>query len=88
MSARVSNHVDHTCGIRSFRPSPPKYREMRSAKEEDGSGIHGSPSGMTLVMDFDSSDAIEAMFESEDAALRPARDRGSAEMNILLTHTM
>ena len=51
--------------------------------------IHGKPSGMTLVMDFDSADAITEMFESDDyAALVPVRDKGFAEMNILLTHTM
>jgi uncharacterized protein (DUF1330 family) len=40
-------------------------------------------------MDFDSSDAIKAMFESEDyAALVPVRDQGFAEMNILLAAGM
>lgn len=49
--------------------------------------IHGNPSGMVLVMDFDSPDAITAMFESDDyAALVPARDQGFTEMNILLTN--
>ena len=51
--------------------------------------IHGKPSGMVLVMDFDSADAITAMFESDDySALVPGRDRGFAEMSILLTHEM
>jgi uncharacterized protein (DUF1330 family) len=51
--------------------------------------INGNPSGMVLVMDFDSADAISGMFESEDyAALIPVRDRGFAEMNILLTREM
>ena len=51
--------------------------------------IHGNPSGMVLVMDFDSSDAITEMFESEDyAALVPVRDRGFSEMNILLAQEM
>jgi len=51
--------------------------------------IHGKPSGMVLVMDFDSADAITTMFGSEDyAALVPLRDRGFAEMNIQLTHEM
>ena len=51
--------------------------------------IHGNPTGMTLVMDFDSADAVTEMFESDAyAALVPARDRGFAEMNILLTRTM
>lgn len=52
-------------------------------------GIHGHPSGMVLVMDFDSPDAITGMFESEDyAALIPVRDKGFSEMNIQLTHEM
>ena len=51
--------------------------------------INGNSSGMTLVMDFDSEDAITAMFASDDyAELVPVRDRGFSEMNILVTHTM
>ena len=51
--------------------------------------IHGKPSGMVLVMDFDSADAIGEMFKSDDyAALIPARDKGFAEMNIQLTREM
>ncbi len=51
--------------------------------------VHGDPSGMTLVMDFDSADAITEMFDSDDyAALVPVRDRGFKEMNILLTREM
>ena len=51
--------------------------------------IRGEPSGMVLVMDFDSKDAITAMFDSDNyAALIPVRDRGFAEMNILLTDEM
>ena len=51
--------------------------------------IHGDPSGMVLEMDFDSADAITGMFESEGyAALVPVRDRGFAEMNILMTREM
>jgi uncharacterized protein (DUF1330 family) len=51
--------------------------------------VHGKPSGMVLVMDFDSAEAITAMFESEDyAALVPVRDRGFTEMNIQLTREM
>ena len=49
----------------------------------------GKPSGMVLVMDFDSADAISGMFKSEDyATLIPVRDKGFAEMNIQLTHEM
>jgi uncharacterized protein (DUF1330 family) len=48
--------------------------------------IHGNPTGMALVMDFDSADAITKLFQSDDyAALVPVRDRGFAEMNILVT---
>ena len=51
--------------------------------------LHGDPSGMVLVMDFDSTEAVTAMFESDEyAKLMPARDRGFAEMNILLTNEM
>ena len=51
--------------------------------------IDGNPSGMVLVMDFDSDEAITALFESDEyAALIPVRDQGFAEMNILLTHEM
>jgi len=51
--------------------------------------IHGNPAGMVLVMDFDSADAITAMFESEDyASLVPVRDKGFSEMNIQLTREM
>ncbi|MBT8468694.1 MAG: DUF1330 domain-containing protein [Myxococcales bacterium] len=54
-----------------------------------GGVIHGNPTGMVLVMDFDSADAISRMFESEDyAALIPARNRGFTEMNILLAQGM
>ena len=51
--------------------------------------ILGNPSGMVLVMDFDSAAAVTTMFESDEyAALIPTRDRGFAEMNILLTNEM
>ena len=51
--------------------------------------IHGRPAGMTLVMDFDSADAVTEMFESDEyAALIPLRDKGFAEMNILVTRTL
>ena len=51
--------------------------------------ISGEPSGMVLVMDFDSADAVTAMFESDDyAALVPTRDRGFSEMNIMLAEEM
>ena len=51
--------------------------------------IRGNSSGMVLVMDFDSDKAITELFESNEyAALIPVRDRGFAEMNILVTHEM
>jgi uncharacterized protein (DUF1330 family) len=51
--------------------------------------INGNPAGMVLVMDFESADAVTALFNSDDyAALIPVRDRGFKEMNILVTHTM
>ena len=47
--------------------------------------VHGSPSGMALVMDFQSPEAITELFESDAyAALVPVRDRGFKEMNILV----
>ena len=54
-----------------------------------GEVINGKPSGMVPVMDFDSDKAITTLFASDDyAALKPARDKGFAEMNILLSHEM
>ena len=51
--------------------------------------VNGTPSGMVLVMDFPSKEAITKMFNSDDyAALVPLRDRGFSEMNILLTQGM
>ncbi len=51
--------------------------------------IFGNPSGMVLVMDFDSAEAITALFEFDEyVALIPTCDRGFAEMNILLTNEM
>jgi uncharacterized protein (DUF1330 family) len=54
-----------------------------------GKVINDNPSGMVLVMDFDSDETITALFESDEyAALIPVRDQGFAEMNILLTHEL
>jgi len=51
--------------------------------------LNGRPAGMVLVMDFESADSVEALFESEEyRALLPKRDQGFAEMNILLTQQM
>ncbi len=51
--------------------------------------VNGEPSGMVLVMDFDSAEAVTGLFASDDyAALVPVRDRGFAQMNILITQAM
>ena len=51
--------------------------------------VNGRPAGMVLVMDFESADAVTAMFDSDDyRALIPARDKGFAEMNILVAQPM
>jgi uncharacterized protein (DUF1330 family) len=51
--------------------------------------VNGRPAGMVLVMDFDSAAAADALFESDEyRALVPARDKGFAEMNILVTQGM
>jgi uncharacterized protein (DUF1330 family) len=51
--------------------------------------IKGDPSGMAMVMDFDSVDSITEVFESaEYAALVPVRDRGFLDMTILVTEEM
>jgi uncharacterized protein (DUF1330 family) len=51
--------------------------------------INGRPSGMVLVMDFDSAEAVSELFASDAYAdLLPARDRGFSEMNILIAGDM
>lgn len=51
--------------------------------------INGNPTGMVLVMDFDSAENVKKMFDSDEyAALVPVRKKGFAEMNIHLTHEM
>lgn len=51
--------------------------------------IHGNPSGMVLVMDFDSPDHINKMFSSDEySSLIPIRDKGFSEMNIVVTQEM
>ena len=48
-----------------------------------GKVINGRPTGMVLVMDFDTEQAVVDLFESDEyKALVPVRDRGFAEMNI------
>ncbi len=47
--------------------------------------IKGRPSGMVLVMDFASAEAVSELFASDAYAdLVPARDKGFSEMNILV----
>lgn len=51
--------------------------------------LTGRPSGMTLVMDFPSEEAIRGLFDSpEYAALVPARDKGFREFNAVLAQGM
>ena len=51
--------------------------------------LHGSPSGMVLVMDFDSAEAVTAMFDSpEYGELLPLREQGFSSLNVLLTQSM
>ena len=51
--------------------------------------LKGNPTGMVLIMDFESPEAVTEMFDSDEyQALIPARDTGFAEMNIHLTHNM
>ncbi len=54
-----------------------------------GHVVNGAPSGMVLVMDFGSADALTELFASEAyAALVPVRDKGFTEMNILVANDM
>ncbi len=58
-------------------------------RQKVGKVINGNPSGMVLVMDFDSDDAVTELFASEAyRGLLAARDKGFAEMNILVTSDM
>ena len=58
-------------------------------RQKVGQVINGKPSGMVLVMDFDSSDAVSDLFASEAYAdLVPVRDKGFSEMNILVAADM
>ena len=51
--------------------------------------INGTPSGMVMVMDFDSIDVVTALFASDEyATLLPVRDQGFSSMNILLAQDM
>ena len=51
--------------------------------------VLGKPSGMVLVMDFDSAEAITTLFNSDEyTALIPVRDRGFKEMSIFSTLEM
>lgn len=51
--------------------------------------VSGEPSGMVMVMDFESTDAVKSLFASDEyAELIPACDRGFAAMNIFLAQDM
>ena len=51
--------------------------------------VNGRPSGIVLVMDFPSEEAVTEMFASEAyGELIDNRDKGFAEMNILVTNDM
>ncbi len=51
--------------------------------------INGRSSGMVLIMDFDSANAVSELFASDAyAQLVPVRDRGFSEMNILVASDM
>ena len=58
-------------------------------RQKVGEVINGNPSGMVLVMDFASADAVTDLFASDAYAdLVPVRDKGFAEMNILVAGDM
>lgn len=58
-------------------------------RQKVGRVVNGRPSGMVLVMDFDSADAITELFASDAYAdLVPVRDKGFSEMNILVAGDM
>ncbi len=51
--------------------------------------VNGRPSGMTLVMDFPSEEAVTELFASQAyGELIENRDKAFAEMNILVTQEM
>jgi len=51
--------------------------------------LSGSPSGMVLVMDFDSEDAVRQLVSSPDyQALVPVRDKGFKAFNMLIAQGM
>ena len=51
--------------------------------------VNGRASGMVLVMDFDDANAVTDLFASDAySELLPVRDKGFAEMNILVTGDM
>jgi len=51
--------------------------------------VEGSPSGMAMVMDFESAEAITELFASpEYVELLAARDRAFKDINILVTQEM
>ena len=55
-------------------------------RQKVGGVINGRPSGMVLVMDFESDEDVTNLFASSAYAdLVPVRDKGFTEMNILVT---
>ena len=58
-------------------------------RQKVGSVINGRPSGMVLVMDFESNQAVADLFQSDAYAdLVPVRDKGFSDMNILVAEDM
>ena len=58
-------------------------------RQKVGRVINGQPSGLVLVMDFDSAEAVTELFASNAYSdLVPVRDKGFTEMNILVANDM
>lgn len=58
-------------------------------RQKVGKVINGRPSGMVLVMDFDSAEAVAGLFASKAYGdLIAVRDKGFTEMNILIAGDM
>jgi len=58
-------------------------------RQKVGQVINGQPSGMVLVVDFASTEAVTELFASDAYAdLVTVRDKGFTEMNILVASDM
>ena len=58
-------------------------------RQKVGSVVNGRPSGMVLVMDFESDEDVTNLFASSAYAdLVQVRDKGFTEMNILVTEDL